>query len=203
MFWCEPRRVPYLTERVMLGLETSHVILLHAHLVIISINMSNWLANTTQLTIFFHGISQELIICPRNDNDIRDQHPLKPLYASFQQDCQQSPQNRRAPLGITGRRFGRRRKQLIVRSVPSGTSVVVTGEWRAFLTLAARQLWPLTRGVALDWPTVGSTHLRISESTDTAWRGLDTRLGERRGRYKQSQNPCPSDATTIFNVSNG
>ena len=35
-------------------------------------------------------------------------------------------------------------------------------------TLAARQLWPLTRGVALDWPTVGSTHLRISESTDTA-----------------------------------
>ena len=43
------------------------------------------------------GISQELIVCPRNDNDIRDQHPLKPLYASFEQDCQQSPQNRPKP----------------------------------------------------------------------------------------------------------
>ena len=43
------------------------------------------------------GISQELIICPRNDNDIRNQHPLKPLDPSFQQDHQQSPQNRPKP----------------------------------------------------------------------------------------------------------
>ena len=43
------------------------------------------------------GISQELVICPRNDNDIRDQVPLIPLCANFQQVYQQSPQNRPKP----------------------------------------------------------------------------------------------------------